>query len=119
MAPSSSEAGGSAIALSEVEAGQGAPDDRGSTRFSRASHVARAMRRESLMRSSFPSHSRLRRNLLPAVVASVLAAAVVGGERSAAAQVVEVTPPALRVEVLPPRPSFHHAWIPGYWGWRP
>jgi hypothetical protein len=71
------------------------------------------------MRSSFPSHSRLRRDLLPAVVACVLAGAVICGERSAAAQVVEVTPPAVRVEVLPPRPSFRHEWIPGYWGWRP
>lgn len=31
--------------------------------------------------------------------------------------VVVKAPPALRVEVIPARPSVKHVWVPGYWLW--
>jgi hypothetical protein len=61
---------------------------------------------------------RLSRIALP-VVAAAFIGAWMGAERTAAAQVVEVAPPALRVEVMPLRPSPRHFWIPGYWAWGP
>ena len=30
---------------------------------------------------------------------------------------VRVGPPVARVEVVPVRPSPHHVWVRGYWGW--
>jgi hypothetical protein len=30
---------------------------------------------------------------------------------------VRIAPPAPRVEVVPERPSPHHFWVHGYWGW--
>ena len=32
--------------------------------------------------------------------------------------VVHVAPPPMRKEVIIERPSAHHVWIAGYWGWR-
>lgn len=63
--------------------------------------------------------SHLPRILGPLVGAFFFCAASLGAERTAGAQVVEVAPPALRVEVAPIRPSPRHVWNPGYWAWEP
>jgi len=52
-------------------------------------------------------------------VAAILFAVCMGAPRTATAQVIDVAPPALRLEVAPLRPSPNHFWIPGYWGWGP
>ena len=40
------------------------------------------------------------------------------GHRRAPIEVVVVKlPPPLRVEVVSPRPSVKHVWVPGYWTW--
>ncbi|HEY2511970.1 MAG TPA: hypothetical protein VGI39_13980 [Polyangiaceae bacterium] len=67
------------------------------------------------MRSALPL-SHVRRFALGAAAALAIACATFGGERQAAAQIVEVAPPAVRVEVIPPAPP-QHFWIAGYWGW--
>ena len=61
-------------------------------------------------------HSFVRRLMLGAVVVGALLFGV-AGERQASAQVVEVAPPAVRVEVMGRPPSPQHFWIGGYWGW--
>jgi hypothetical protein len=71
------------------------------------------------MLSSFRFGFRFRRLALPVVAACALGGALVLHEGSASAQVVEVAPPAVRVEVAPRAPSPRHFWLPGYWGWRP
>jgi hypothetical protein len=74
---------------------------------------------ETIMRNALTlGHSFVRRLALGAVVVGALVFGVLGGERQAAAQVVEVAPPAVRVEVVPRAPSPHVFWIGGYWGWR-
>jgi hypothetical protein len=48
------------------------------------------------------------------------AAPLIGGESVALAQFsfrLQVAPPALRVEAIPPAPSPRHVWIAGYWGY--
>jgi hypothetical protein len=62
---------------------------------------------------------RLHRILLPSLVAAGVASAWMCEPRTASAQVVEVAPPALRVEVVPVHPSLRHFWMPGYWAWGP
>jgi hypothetical protein len=57
----------------------------------------------------------LTRSLL---IAALAVGAVAVSERPAKADVVvEVAPPAARVEVVGRAPSPHHFWIPGYWNW--
>ncbi len=63
-------------------------------------------------------HRFLRPLALGAVAVGALFVGVVAGERPAAAQVVEVAPPAVRVEVAPVPPAPHVFWADGYWGWR-
>ena len=60
----------------------------------------------------------IRRFVLPAAVVTATALSWGLLEKTASAQVVEVAPPAVRVEVVPVRPSPHHFWIGGHWGWR-
>jgi hypothetical protein len=67
--------------------------------------------RKTSLRSRF-----VRRLAVGALGAGALFCALVAGERPAAAQVVEVAPPAMRVEVIPPAPP-HYVWAGGYWGW--
>jgi hypothetical protein len=53
-----------------------------------------------------------------AVVAGLAFGAVATSEQVARADVVvDVGPPAGRVEVVGRAPSPHHFWIPGYWSW--
>jgi hypothetical protein len=62
----------------------------------------------------------LARWLSASVVAGACLIASPHGIRTAsAAPVVDVriAPPAARVEVVPARPSPHHFWVHGYWGW--
>jgi hypothetical protein len=57
--------------------------------------------------------------VVPAVFVGSLAGMVcVPFAGVAQAQVVEVEPPAPRVEVVPPLPYPGAVWTPGYWGWR-
>jgi hypothetical protein len=73
---------------------------------------------EPIMRSTLSlRHSFVRRFALGAVVVGALLCGTAGTERQANAQVVEVAPPTVRVEVAPRPPSPHHFWIGGYWGW--
>jgi hypothetical protein len=55
------------------------------------------------------------------LVAALAAGVVLTGARVASAQEVEVeievVPPPVKVEVIPPAPSVHHFWIHGYYGW--
>jgi hypothetical protein len=60
-----------------------------------------------------------RRALLPVAGVFALATVVLAGEREAKAQVIEVAPPAVQVEVVPAAPAVEYVWTPGYWGWRP
>jgi hypothetical protein len=40
------------------------------------------------------------------------------GHRRAPIEVVVLrSPPALRIEVVPPRPSVKHVWVSGFWSW--
>jgi hypothetical protein len=59
-----------------------------------------------------------RRAFLPLAIAGAVAVTVFVGERDAAAQVVEVAPPSVQIEVVP-APVVGQVWVPGYWGWRP
>ncbi len=69
------------------------------------------------MKLSSPS-SRPKNLVLSALMAATLACGIFAGERPAAAQMVTVAPPAVRVEVVGRPPSPSHFWIPGYWSWR-
>jgi hypothetical protein len=75
---------------------------------------------EPVMRVAYRSSSSVvRRLILPAIVAVALAlGGVTLGEGTASAQVIEVAPPAVRVEVVGRPPSPRHFWIPGYWAWQ-
>lgn len=67
--------------------------------------------------SSLPRHAVFRRLVLGVVAGGALFCALVVGDRPAAAQVVEVAPPAVRLEVVPVAPPPHFFWVGGYWGW--
>jgi hypothetical protein len=60
------------------------------------------------------------RFLVPLAAAGLVITGVAGGERTASAQeeIVSIAPPAPRVELVSSRPSPHHFWAPGYWGYR-
>jgi hypothetical protein len=60
----------------------------------------------------------LRHLVVPLAVAGAFGGSFFAAERPAAAQVVYVTPPMPRVEVVPPIPVPGMIWMPGYWGWR-
>jgi hypothetical protein len=57
----------------------------------------------------------LRRTLL--CTALVLGAAIVPVAGDAKEIIVQIAPPALRVETVP-APRVGYVWAPGYWGWR-
>jgi hypothetical protein len=59
----------------------------------------------------------VRRTILSAMAAGALLCGLVVRESPAAAQVVEVAPPALRVEAAMAPPAPHLFWVGGYWGW--
>jgi hypothetical protein len=68
-------------------------------------------------RKTFLRHRFVRRVAVGALGAAALFCALVAGALPAAAQVVEVAPPALHVEVLPAAPPPQYFWVDGYWGW--
>jgi len=69
----------------------------------------------------FPSSKQHHSTFAKWLSASVLAGAclIAAPHAASAAPVVEVrvAPPVTRVEVVPARPSPHHFWVHGYWGW--
>src|SRR5580704_2137102 len=65
-----------------------------------------------------PLPSFARRFTLGAVAVGAIIVSVIAVERPAAAQVVEIAPPAVRVEAIAPAPAPHLFWTGGYWGWQ-
>jgi hypothetical protein len=57
----------------------------------------------------------LRKTLL--VTAILMGAAIVPVGSDAKEIIVQIAPPALRVETVP-APRVGYVWAPGYWGWR-
>ena len=72
------------------------------------------------MFQSLQNNHRLAKWLSASVLAGACLIASPQGVRVASAEPfvdVRVAPPAPRVEVVPVRPSPHHFWVHGYWGW--
>jgi hypothetical protein len=63
-------------------------------------------------------HRFIHRVALAVVATGALFSGVALSERPAAAQVVEIAPPAVRVEAIPAPPAPRYFWVGGYWGWR-
>jgi hypothetical protein len=74
--------------------------------------------RSSLFAASAPLAA-VRRGVAGAVFALVGLASLAATEGTASAAVVVFAPPTPRVEIMPPVPSAHVVWAPGYWGYRP
>ena len=56
----------------------------------------------------------VRRLVSPLLIAGALVGGQLIAEKAASAQALQVVPPAVQIDVIPPRPSI---WVPTYWGW--